>query len=162
MRGRLASAAGDAAIVVAAATILGIGGNLLRDEPLALLPHEPPPVLVPCPEGGAAEALEPAEVRPATDLLVDARPREAHAAWHPEGALSVPYDFLDPVSEEAVREILDAAASGGRARVVVYGDGDRPDTGMALARELAGRGVRHVYAVTGGAPALRAALEGSP
>jgi len=39
--------------------------------------------------------------------------------------------------------------------VVVYGDGDMPDTGEWLAKELSGHGIKHVVFVNGGAPELR-------
>jgi hypothetical protein len=44
--------------------------------------------------------------------------------------------------------------------VVVVGDGEDPDSGRELARELAGKGLKNMAYVTGGAPALKAALTG--
>jgi hypothetical protein len=43
---------------------------------------------------------------------------------------------------------------------MVFGDGQDPDSGEQLARELAGRGIRNVRFVQGGAPALAATANG--
>ncbi|MFH1437767.1 MAG: hypothetical protein ABIJ56_18815, partial [Pseudomonadota bacterium] len=50
---------------------------------------------------------------------------------------------------------LKEIASSGASMVVVYGDGDDPDSGKELGRELAGQGIRNVHYVEGGAPAIR-------
>ncbi len=46
--------------------------------------------------------------------------------------------------------------------MVVYGDGGDPDSGEQLARELAGKGIRNVGFVRGGAPAILAARGEKP
>jgi hypothetical protein len=53
-----------------------------------------------------------------------------------------------------------AIAASGASQVVVFGDGKDPDSGEQLARELAGRGIRNVRFVQGGAPALETAASG--
>ena len=73
--------------------------------------------------------------------------------WHPTGAIAVPFDYLEPTSPEQVRRI----ASSGAGRVVVFGDGNNPDSGEQLAREIAGKGIRNVRFVEGGAPLLEKA-----
>jgi len=83
--------------------------------------------------------------------LVDAREAEAFARWHLPGALSIPFDYLEPPSAEAIKRVLATRAR----RVVVYGDGANPDSGEQLARALAGRGIRNLAFVKGGAPALQ-------
>jgi hypothetical protein len=40
---------------------------------------------------------------------------------------------------------------------VVFGDGGNPDSGEQLAREIAGKGIRNVRFVEGGAPLLEKA-----
>lgn len=149
----------DATWVVVAAFALALCGNAARPGGLPLVADRPYRVLVPCPEvTGEATALAPTDPTlgdPRT-LLLDARDAAAFAAWHAPAARSVPYDYLAPTSQETVREIL----ASGAARVVVVGDGDDPDSGRELARELAGRGLQNVAFVTGGAPALKAALTG--
>ncbi len=70
-------------------------------------------------------------------------------------ARPVPFDFLDPVSDEALAELVASNA----ARVVVFGDGLTPDSGQEMARELAGRGMVNVHFVEGGWEAVRDVLE---
>lgn len=155
----LKSTCRDAAWVVAVAFGLALGVNAVRSDGLPLVADREYQVLVPCPEvGGEAAALAPTDpaLRDPRTVLLDARDAAAFAAWHAPGARSVPYDYLAPTPQETVREIL----ASGAARVVVVGDGDDPDSGRELARELAGRGLQNVAFVTGGAPALKAALAG--
>jgi hypothetical protein len=38
--------------------------------------------------------------------------------------------------------------------VIVYGDGGRPDSGEYLGKEISGRGIKNVYFIRGGAPAV--------
>jgi rhodanese-related sulfurtransferase len=147
------------ALAAALATVLALATNALRADGLALVRHEPFEILVPCPElKGKVESLtvSPAELtRPGT-LLVDARSSAEYGAWHAPGALNVPFDFLDPVPEARIKEV---AATGAR-RILVYGDGGEPDSGRELAAELAGRGLRSVWHLRGGAAACRRALAG--
>ncbi|MBI5542587.1 MAG: rhodanese-like domain-containing protein, partial [Deltaproteobacteria bacterium] len=110
---------------------------------------------VPCPElSGHAEPLAATDPGLGEEgaLVLDARSAAEFAAWHLPRARSLPYDYLEPV---APRE-LGAVVSSGASRVVVYGDGADPDSGQELAKEIAARGVRNVFYVEGGAPALRA------
>jgi hypothetical protein len=62
---------------------------------------------------------------------------------------------LAPTPPETIQEITQSGAK----RVLVYGDGDAPDSGHQLGRELAAAGIRNITFVEGGAPALRRALE---
>jgi rhodanese-related sulfurtransferase len=147
-------------VLVVALSLLGAAGlNLLRSEPLPWYQTEPHQIMVPCPETlGEARAVPPGEL-PQDDprlLLLDARPQTEFDAWHPEGAILATYDWLEPVSPQLIKN---AAASGAR-EVVVLGDGGDPDCGEMLARELAGKGLKNVGFVQGGASALRAAWEG--
>ncbi len=66
----------------------------------------------------------------------------------------MPYDWLDPVPETVLRELARSIAASRATRVVVYGDGGRPDSGEHLGREISGRGIRNVAFVRGGAAAL--------
>lgn len=145
----------DAVLVVLLGTGLALATNALRTQhKLPLRARSAPEILVPCPEvRGDAAAIAPAEVRPAAPgvALIDAREAEAFARWHLPGALSIPFDYLEPPSPEAVKRVLSTRAR----RVVVYGDGADPDSGEQLARALAGRGIRNVGYVKGGAPALQ-------
>jgi rhodanese-related sulfurtransferase len=150
----------DAGLVLIVAAALALGFNGVRAEGLPLVAQEEYEVLVPCPDTVAeAPPLEPGAVGGRGDLLLDARSAAEYARWHAAGARSLPFDYLDPTPAGRVKEV---ARSGAR-RVVVYGDGQTPDSGHELARELAGRGIRNVYHVRGGAPALQAlARRGAP
>jgi len=152
----------DAVLVVVVAAGVALAFNALRSSKrIPLVASRPYEVLVPCPEyQGKAEPLSPAAARTVGegDLLVDARPAEEHRRWHLPTALSVPFDYLEPISPQNMQRVLAARPR----RVIVLGDGDNPDSGEQLARQLAGRGLKNVFFVSGGAPALRAAPGKAP
>jgi hypothetical protein len=145
----------DAAWIGALAAAVGLAFNAVRPGGIPFVAKEAYELFVPCPEPlGEVEALDPADgrLRDPRTLRVDARGGDEFARWHLDGAWNVPFDYLEGVPEATVRRI----AASGAAGVVVYGDGHDPDSGRELARELAGRGVRNVGFVRGGAPALGA------
>jgi rhodanese-related sulfurtransferase len=145
----------DACLLAVLAAGLGLLVNALRPDGLPLLADKDYEILVPCPEvQGEADALEPSDpvLRDTRTLLLDARVATEFQAWHAPRATHLPYDYLEPVSPAALKRV----AQSGAARVVVVGDGADPDSGEQLARELAGKGIRHVGFVRGGAAALRA------
>jgi hypothetical protein len=152
----------DALVVLVACAAVGAATNALRADGIAFVQRTAYEILVPCPEGsGDAQTIpadDPMVWEPRT-LLVDARSIADHARWHPGPTLSVPFDYLEPAAPELVRRI----ASSGAAQVVVFGDGGDPDTGEQLAREIAGKGIRNVRFVKGGAPLLEkaAAMRGA-
>lgn len=144
----------DCLIVVVVSAGLALATNALRSSgSIALVADKDYQILVPCPEyvGKPARFLQPHQlkVEQGTDLIVDAREKTAYNQWHLPGAISIPYDYLEPNPEE--RKILDTRAR----RVVVYGDGDSPDSGQQLANAISGKGLKNVFYVKGGAPALR-------
>jgi hypothetical protein len=148
----------EAAAVALAASALALAVNAARPGGLRLVARSPYEVLVPCPEpGGPVTALEPGEAAPgsARTFVIDARDSAAFAAGHVPGAINVPYDWLDPIPETTLHELARSIAASRAARVVVYGDGGRPDSGEHLGREISGRGIRNVAFVRGGAGALR-------
>jgi hypothetical protein len=155
----LRTAVRDALAVLFACAAVGVAVNALRPGGIAFVQRSEYQILVPCPEGsGDAQAI-PADdptVWETRTLLVDARSAADHARWHPRQAMSVPFDYLEPTAPELVRRI----ASSGATRVVVFGDGGAPDSGEQLARELAGKGIRNVRFVAGGAPLLEKAAAG--
>lgn len=69
--------------------------------------------------------------------------------------MNVPYDYLDPTPGSVIEELARRIARSKAQRVYVYGDGEDPDSGEQLAREISGKGVRNVFFVRGGAPALQ-------
>jgi hypothetical protein len=153
----------DAAITLLVSAAIGLLVNLVRPHGIPFVQKSHYQILVPCPDGSsdapAIAANDPAILEGRT-LLVDARPAAEHARVHVVGAINVPFDYLAPAAPAEVQRI----ASSGAARVVVFGDGGDPDSGEHLARELAGAGIRNVFFVAGGAPALTtgAATRGAP
>ncbi len=161
MRGLAQTVLRDALVVVVLSGVFAIGFNLLRGAGIPFVAREHYRILVPCPEpGGEIVPLDVTQVRwgDPWDLVVDAREATEHAGWSPPGARSIPFDYLDPVSDEALADLVASRAR----RVVVFGDGLRPDTGEELAREISGRGVRNVHFIPGGAGAVLAALKPGP
>ncbi len=152
---QVTAVARDAAVVVAACLVTGLTVNALRAQGIPLVQKVPYQILVPCPEtDGHADAIQPGDpvLHDTGSLLIDARSAADHAAWHFAGALHVPYDYLEPTPSSMLNRIT---ASGAR-RVIVYGDGGDPDSGEQLAREIAGKGIRNVGFLVGGASALQA------
>ncbi len=144
----------DAAIAAVGLSLLGVAVNAVRPGGIPLVATEEYEVFVPCPEPlGEVEGIPPGDPRlqDRRTLVVDARDPSAFAEWHLPGARSIPFDYLEGVPGEVVRRV----ASSGAAQVVVYGDGEDPDSGREMARELAGRGVRNVFYVEGGFWSLR-------
>jgi hypothetical protein len=152
----------DAALILLVSAALGVAVNLVRPQGIPFVQKTEYQILVPCPEGSGdapAIAAEAPELRDARTLLVDARPAADHAKGHWPGAINLPFDYLEPAPKTEVKKI----ASSGATRVVVFGDGGDPDVGEQLARELAGAGIRNIFFVTGGAPALEMSVgRGTP
>jgi hypothetical protein len=149
----------DAAAVALLSVVLAIGFNAARPSgSIPLIAREPYTILVPCPEPvGEVETITAAEVRwgHERELVLDARLAHERETWSTDQAQHLPFDFLEPVSDEALAELVRSNA----ARVVVFGDGLTPDSGEELAKELAGRGMVNVHFVEGGWEAARDALE---
>ena len=147
----------EAALVTIAATLVALTVNALRADGLPLLARAPYQTLVPCPEpGGPVAPLAPASplLASSRSFVVDARGRSDFERGHLAGAVNVSYDWLDPLPEEELAALARAIAASGAARVVVYGDGGRPDSGQHLGREISARGIKNVRVVEGGAPEL--------
>jgi hypothetical protein len=156
----LLTALRDALLVTAAASLLGATVNAtVHPEPITFIAEKGYDVMVPCPEpGGPVDALEPADPRVSakSTLIVDARPKGELEAWRVDGAVNIPYDWLDPTPEEKIAELAKEIAASRAHHVVVYGDGGDPDTGEWLGKELSAKGIKHVCFVKGGAEALKA------
>lgn len=149
----------QAAVISVAASALGLAVNALRAEPLPWLAQQPYTLVVPCPtQTGNALALAASDPQALDErsLVIDARTKADFAAWHVPSAMFVEFDWLGPPVDEEVQRIAERVARSGSQRVVVYGDGDDPDSGEQWARLLVGAGLKHVFYVVGGAPALQA------
>jgi len=152
------SAFRDAAVAGFVSALVGSSVNLLRPDGIPFIQKTEYAILVPCPEiKGEARGISPKDPRigdPAF-ILIDARSREDVTAWRVPNARSIPYDYLEPVSSGVIKDLLGVRAKG----IIVYGDGESPDSGRELARELAGKGLRNVFYVEGGAPVLHGSVE---
>ncbi len=149
----------DAVIVTALSAVLALAVNAARPNGLPLVAKKDYQILVPCPETGAdveSVAANDPRLKDGQSLFVDARASSISKEWSLEGAVSMPYDYLEPTPPESLSSLLRMRAKA----IFVFGDGDDPDSGEQLARELAGKGVRNVFFIRGGAPALKAARQG--
>ena len=148
----------DAVLISAACSLVGLLVNLFHPEKIPYIAKEEYETLVPCPEpGGEVTPMEPSDpaLQAKETFVVDARMKEEHAEWNFRGAMNVPYDYLDPTPDEVIHELARKIAKSRAQRVAVYGDGDRPDTGEQLGKEISGKGIKNVFFVKGGAPALK-------
>ncbi len=146
----------DAAIVVALSVVAAFAYNAIRPDGLPWIADQEYETLIPCPEPlGEVDPVDPNDPGIESDrtLLIDARDEAERREWSYERAVPIPFDWLEPVPDDKIKELIRTKAG----RVVVFGDGGNPDSGRELARELAGRGMRNVGFVTGGATALRKA-----
>ncbi len=147
----------EALIVAVLGALVALLVNAIRPAGLPLVTTVPYETLVPCPEpGGPVLALAPGDPALASprSFLIDARAADEYAAHHLPGAVNITYDWLDPLPETTLAELSRAIAASRAAKVVVYGDGGRPDSGEHLGKEISGRGIKNVFYMHGGAPAL--------
>jgi len=154
----LGAALRDALIITAVCAPVAVAVNAwLHPEGIPFIAKQEYETLVPCPEpGGAVIPLLSSDgrIRNPETFVVDAREAGDFRAWHLDRAMNVTYDYLDPTPEEVIRELARNIARSRAQLVVVYGDGDDPDTGEQLGREISGKGIKNVFFVKGGAPAL--------
>jgi hypothetical protein len=153
----------DAILVTVGCALTAVVVNTwLHPDPIPFITTREYEILVPCPEpGGKVIPMEADDPRldAAATFIVDARPPAEYARWHLPGALNMPYSYLDPTPPDTLRALARAIARSHARQAAVYGDGDDPDTGELLGREISGHGIRHVFFVRGGAPALMAVGE---
>ncbi len=153
----------EALLIALVASGIALTVNGVRAHGLRLVARGEFEILVPCPEpSGSAAAIQASDprLRDVKTLLVDARPPEDYMAWHWTSALNVPFDWLaehDRIELDA-RDLARRIARTGKHAVVVYGDGDDPDSGQQWALLLSAAGIRNVAYVQGGCPALRRAV----
>jgi len=148
----------EALLVTVGASVLALVVNAARPGGLPLVADRPYETLVPCPEpGGEVTALAGVELSTASDgsFVVDARAVEAFRDWSFPGATSIPFDYLEPTPAATLEQLARDIARSRARRVVVYGDGEQPDSGEQLGKEIAASGIKNVFFVEGGAPVLR-------
>jgi rhodanese-related sulfurtransferase len=156
----------DSALIVVLGCICGIVANFVHGKDrLPWVQTKAYDIVVPCPEPvGQVTMVLPssATLHDFTTLLIDARSAEEYAAWHWPGAISVPFDWLGPPVADDVKQLAKRVTASQSKHILVYGDGDNPDSGREWARLLAGGGIRNVSYVEGGAPALMKSLNVIP
>jgi hypothetical protein len=143
----------DAIAITIGCAIFALAFNALRSDGIALVQKSEYQILVPCPvTEGTVESIEAKALKAGESriLVIDARSSNDYKSWHFTGAINIPYDYLEPTDPKKINEI----ASSGSKRVVIYGDGDDPDSGEQLAKEIAGKGIRNVSYVKGGSRQL--------
>ncbi len=154
----------DTVVFTVAFSVVGIVFNAVREKGIPLIATEAYEIYVPCPEPlGEVWPMAPdaAEVRDSRTILIDARSAEEYRDWHAPGAIHVLYDYLDPLPDEVLDRLSGEFARSGKARVVVYGDGEGKmgDTGYELGRELSGRGLRNVYVIEADVETFKRSLQ---
>jgi hypothetical protein len=150
----------DSGLILLLSSVLGVGSNLIRPDMIPLIQPTEYEILVPCPETGGdapAGSVDTSLLSDSNIFLIDARSASMFTEWHQSRAMNVPYDYLEPTNQKIVQQIARSGARG----VLVYGDGDDPDSGEQLARELAGKGIRNVNFLKGGAPIMQGQGGGS-
>ncbi|MBQ9818289.1 MAG: rhodanese-like domain-containing protein [Proteobacteria bacterium] len=150
----------EACVICLIMAIIGIVINAIRSDGLPFIADKPYEIFVPCPETlGKVEMIAASDPRlqDGKSFIVDARSEEEYKVWHYEDAISITYDYLDPIPEEELKNITLNIINSGKERLVVYGDGDgsQGSTGYELGRELAGHGIQQVFVVEGGAEGLK-------
>ena len=155
--GGLKAALRDAVLITAACSLVGLLVNLFHPEKIPYIAEEEYETLVPCPEPGGEvtplEATDPS-VNAQDTFIVDARQKNEHRAWKLRDAMNIPYDYLEPIPDEVLMELIKRTQKSGARRVLVYGDGKNPDSGEQAGKEISGKGIKNVFFVIGGAPAL--------
>lgn len=150
----------DAVIACAIFAIAALCINAARNDGLPFIAEKPYDIFVPCPETlGTVEMMSPSDerIKDGQSFIVDARTQDEYNEWHLDNAMNITYDYLEPISPEELKNISINIVSSGKARLIVYGDGDgqQGSTGYELGRELAGNGIKNVFIIDGGADALR-------
>ena len=155
----------DAALVICAGCLLAFGTNAVRRNSLPLVQKQDYAILVPCSEPEAdPEPMNPGDARllDRRSLVLDVRSPEEFTGWHVEGARNQPFDWLGPPVDNEVKQVAQQTAASRAHRVVVYGDGDDPDSGQEWAKLLSGARIKNVFFVRGGAPALNPEIPKPP
>jgi predicted sulfurtransferase len=148
----------DAVAVAGICFAVGLLINLVHPKGIPFIADQEYDIFAPCPEPGGEVTPMPANepLLFANDtFIVDARSKQEFRTWRFRESINVPYDYLEPTPGPILQHLTETIAKSRSKRVVVYGDGDIPDTGDLLARDISGHGTKHVFFVEGGAPALR-------
>lgn len=135
------------AAVIALSTAVAFMFNALRTERLPLVMPFPPEYQ--CPSRiseGLAMGVQEALVRHGRGegLFVDARSKAFFDQGHIEGAINVPYSFLDPVPEDAFARLREPGS------IIVYCNTEHGERSRLMAGELTDGGLKEVFYLEGG------------
>jgi rhodanese-related sulfurtransferase len=134
-------------VVTAFSAVLGLIVNDLREEGLSLVMPFPPEYRCPSrmAEGVGTGIKDALQAFGRSDVLfVDARPAEAFQKGHIQGAISIPYSFLEVVPQEAVERIKH------HRRIIIYCNSKSGERSKLMAGELSESGLKGVTYLQGG------------
>ncbi len=155
----------DALIIAAISSTLALAINFVHPNAIPFIAAEPYQTLVPCPvSGGEVHTLQADDARLSltTSFLIDARSPEEFEISHFPRAQNITYDYLDATPPEILKQLAKTIAQSRAQQVIVYGDGDDPDTGHELGKEISGHGIKNIFYIQGGAPVLLKTKEEQP
>ena len=135
----------------------GLAVHPLHPERIPYVAGEAHDILVPCPEkSGAVTALSSTDPRLAAPqtVFVDARRPSELTTFRKSGAMSIPYDYLEPTPKALLAVLMSRIGQIRAQQVIVFGDGAEPDSGEQLAKEISAAGIQNVFFIKGGAFAL--------
>jgi len=141
-------------IIFCIISIVAIFTNFIHPHRIPFIAEKPYEIFVPCPDstGEIKEIGYDDFMRLIKEsIIIDARGKEEYEHWHFNGAINIEYDYLSPVCPMKIKEII----SMRRKLVLIYGDGEEPDSGKELAKELATRGIKNVYFLKNGVKELK-------
>ncbi len=136
-------------ILVIIISFLAILINFVHPHRIPFVAERPYEIYVPCPDTtGSIKELDKNEFISLSkdSVIIDARSREEYEKWHFEDAINIEYDYLSPICPLKIKEVI----SMKRKYVIVYGDGEEPDSGKELAKEIATKGLKNVHYLKGG------------
>lgn len=148
----------EAFVIAAAGFVIGGVANLFHPNKIPFIAEAEYETMVPCPvPGGDVNEMDIKNMSNQHNFfVVDARSEQEYEQWHYPDAILMTYDYLDPIPQQKMNALTAAIAKARATKVVVYGDGDVPDSGNLLGKDISGNGIKNVHFIKGGAAALRA------
>ncbi|MCX7958740.1 MAG: rhodanese-like domain-containing protein [Deltaproteobacteria bacterium] len=144
----------NSAIITVAVSVIALIINIFHPHRIPLFASKPYEIYVPCPEKSGTISEITVEELPSIlnkSVIIDARSREEFEKWHFAGAINIEYDYLTPICPKKIKWII----SQKKQYVIVYGDGEEPDSGRELAKEISGNGVKNVFYIQNGIKGLK-------
>ncbi len=150
----------EAVVIAVIASSVAIIVIFFHPEPIPLIARQKYLTIVPCPvSGGSVKPAAVEDLKKHKVYIIDARYKDEFVNWHYKNAKLMTYDYLDPIPEKKLKKLAQDIAETGSKSVIVYGDGDNPDTGELLAKDISGQGIKHVYYLKGGIGSLKKKIQ---